>query len=80
MKKFKKEKLISFFSTKTKFLRQTYFGVSNWSDTERSEGQMICRIVAIISDIIVGLLARLRTNTDMFFMKDARIAFCVLDF
>lgn len=71
---------MSFFSTKTKFLRQTYFGESNCSDTERNEGQMICRIVAIISDIIVGLLARLRTNTDMFFMKDARTAFCVLDF
>lgn len=76
----KKEKLISFFFHKKKFFRQTYFGVSNCSDTERSEGQTICRIVAIISDIIVGLLARLRTNTDMFFMKDARIAFCVLDF
>lgn len=62
------------------FCVQTYFGVSSWSDTERSEGQMICRMVAIASDIIVGLFARLRTITDKFLINDARIVFCVTDF
>lgn len=58
----------------------TYFGVSSWSDTERSEGQMICLMVAIASEITVALLPMLRTSTDIFFMNDARIVFCVLDF
>lgn len=62
------------------FLYDTYFGVSSWSDTDRSEGQIICRMVAIASEMMVGLFAKLRTITDKFLMNDARIVFCVVDF
>lgn len=62
------------------FSYNTYFGVRSWSETDRSEGQMICRMVAIASEMTVGLFAKLRTITDKFLMNDARIVFCVVDF